>query len=71
VARCKSPCEKKQSTPSIVRDTQWALTNLPPGEPIVIAVAARNRSGESAAREVAVTIPAHTEPAETLAQRAT
>jgi hypothetical protein len=41
----------------IVRDTQWAFTNLPPGERIVIAVAARNRSGESAPREIAATIP--------------
>ena len=48
----------------IVRDEQWTLTGLPPGEPIVIAVASRNRSGESAPREVAAYVSLPPGPAE-------
>jgi hypothetical protein len=43
---------------ALTADTQWALTGLSPGVPIVVGVSARNRSGETARTEAMVMLEA-------------
>ena len=55
-ARPSARSESPATTGTIVADTQFALTDLPSGENVIVGVTARNRSGETTPAESSILV---------------